>query len=223
MDKSYFRNVPDFNYVSRLDGQKNISEYSLVKNLFKRAKIRDDIFNDLSYFTKYKVVGDDRPDQVAYELYGDSRYDWVVLLANNVMNVASEWPKDQVSFYNYMIRKYGDESKFNDVHHYETIDVVDSLGRTVIRGGLQVPQDYVISYYDSGLDAQVTTTDSTVPFTNYEYEISLEDDKRNIFVLKPEFLAVIRNDLEEIMPYTKGSSQYVNDSVVQGDNIRLYT
>ena len=223
MDKSYFRNIPDFNYVSRLDGQKNISEYSLVKNLFKRAKIRDDIFNDLSYFTKYKVVGDDRPDQVAYELYGDSRYDWVVLLANNTMNVASEWPKDQISFYNYMIRKYGDESKFNDVHHYETIDVVDSLGRTVIRGGLQVPQDYVISYYDSGLDAQVTTTDSTVPFTNYEYEISLEDDKRNIFVLKPEFLAVIRNDLEEIMPYTEGSSQYVSDRVVQGDNIRLYT
>ena len=223
MDKSYFRNIPDFNYVSRLDGQKNISEYNTVKNLFKRAKIRDEIFNDLSYFTKYKVVGDDRPDQVAYELYGDARYDWVVLLANNVMNVASEWPKDQVSFYNYMIRKYGDEFKFNDVHHYETIDIVDSLGRIVIRGGLEVPQDYVISYYDSGLDAQVTTTESTVPFTNYEYEISLEDDKRNIFVLKPEFLAVIRNDLEEIMPYKEGSSQYVSDSLVQGDNIRLYT
>lgn len=223
MDKSYFRNIPDFNYVSRLDGQKNISEYTTVKNLFKRAKIRDEIFNDLSYFTKYKVVGDDRPDQVAYELYGDARYDWVVLLANNVMNVASEWPKDQVSFYNYMIRKYGDESKFNDVHHYETIDVVDSLERIVIRGGLQVPQDYVISYYDSGLDAQVTTTESTVPFTNYEYEVSLEDDKRNIFVLKPEFLAVIRNDLEEIMPYKEGSSQYVSDSLVQGDDIRLYT
>ena len=223
MAKAYFRNIPEFNYVSRLDGQKNISEYSIVKNLFKRAKIRDEIFNDLSYFTKYKVVGDDRPDQVAYELYGDSRYDWVVLLANNVMNVASEWPKDQVSFYNYMIRKYGDESKFNDVHHYETIDVVDSLGRIVIRGGLEVPQDYVISYYDSGLDAQVTTTESTVPFTNYEYEVSLEDDKRNIFVLKPEFLAVIRNDLEEIMPYKEGSSQYVSDSLVQGDNIRLYT
>ena len=223
MDKSYFRNIPDFNYVSRLDGQKNISEYNTVKNLFKRAKIRDEIFNDLSYFTKYKVVGDDRPDQVAYELYKDSRYDWLVLLANNVMNVASEWPKDQVSFYNYMIRKYGDESKFNDVHHYETIDVVDSLGRIVIRGGLEVPQDYVISYYDSGLDAQVTTTESTVPFTNYEYEISLEDDKRNIFVLKPEFLAVIRNDLEEIMPYKEGSSQYVSDRLVQGDNIRLYT
>ena len=52
-----------------------------------------------------------------------TRYDWVVLLPNNVMNVVSEWPKDQVSFYNYMIRKYGDESKFNDVHHYETVEL----------------------------------------------------------------------------------------------------
>ena len=223
MDKAYFRNVPDFNYVSRLDGQKNISEYNIVKNLFKRARIRDDIFSDLMYFTKYKIVGDDRPDQVAYKLYGDSRYDWIVLLSNNVMNVASEWPMSQVSFYNYMIRKYGDESKFNDVHHYETKEIRDSLGRVVTRAGLEVPQDYVISYYDTKLEAQITTTDSTVSFSNYDYEVSVEDDKRNIFVLKPEFLAVIKNDLDEIMPYKEGSSQFVSDSLVQGDNIRLYT
>ena len=223
MDKSYFRNVPDFNYVSRLDGQKNISEYNTVKNLFKRARIRDDIFSDLMYFTKYKIVGDDRPDQVAYKLYGDSRYDWIVLLSNNVMNVASEWPMGQVSFYNYLIRKYGDESKFNDVHHYETKEIRDSLGRVVTRAGLEVPQDYVISYYDTKLEAQITTTDSTVSFSNYDYEVSLEDDRRNIFVLKPEFLAVIKNDLDEIMPYKEGSSQFVSDSLVQGDNIRLYT
>ena len=223
MDKAYFRNVPDFNYVSRLDGQKNISEYNTVKNLFKRARIRDDIFSDLMYFTKYKIVGDDRPDQVAYKLYGDSRYDWVVLLSNNVMNVASEWPMSQVSFYNYMIRKYGDESKFNEVHHYETKEIRDSLGRVITRAGLEVPQDYIISYYDTKLEAQVTTTDSTVPFSNYDYEVSLEDDKRNIFALKPEFLAVIKNDLDEIMPYKEGSSQFVSDSLVQGDNIRLYT
>ena len=223
MDKSYFRNVPDFNYVSRLDGQKNISEYNTVKNLFKRARIRDDIFSDLMYFTKYKIVGDDRPDQVAYKLYGDSRYDWVVLLSNNVMNVASEWPMSQASFYNYMIRKYGDESKFYDVHHYETKEIRDSIGRIVTRAGLEVPKDYVVSYYDAELEGQVTTTDSTVSFSNYDYEVSLENDKRNIFVLKPEFLSVIKNDLDETMPYKEGSSQFVSDSLVQGDDIRLYT
>ena len=76
MAKHYFRNVPDFDYVSRIDGQKNVSDYVTVKNLFKRVKIREEIFDDLTYFTKYKVVGDDRPDIVAHKVYGDPRYDW---------------------------------------------------------------------------------------------------------------------------------------------------
>ena len=74
MAKHYFRNVPDFDYVSRIIDQKNISDYVTVKNLFKRVKIRDEIFQDLSYFTKYKVIGDERPDQVALKIYDDSRY-----------------------------------------------------------------------------------------------------------------------------------------------------
>ena len=36
-----------------------------LKNFFKRAKLRDDIFQDLTFFTKYIVEGDDRPDNVA--------------------------------------------------------------------------------------------------------------------------------------------------------------
>ena len=79
MAKTYFRNVPDFNYV-RLEGEKNISEYLRVKNLFKRVKINEDLFNELTYFTKYKVVGDERPDQVSYKIYGTQDYDWIVLL-----------------------------------------------------------------------------------------------------------------------------------------------
>ena len=67
MAKKYFRYVPDFNYVSRLEGKKNINDYEVTKNLFKRVKIKSEIFNDLTYFTKYKIVGDDRPDNVSYE------------------------------------------------------------------------------------------------------------------------------------------------------------
>ena len=90
MAKTYFRNVPDFNYVSRLEGQKNISDYTRVKNLFKRVKISEDLFNELSYFTKYKIVNDERPDQVAYKIYGTQEYDWIVLLSNNILNIQSE-------------------------------------------------------------------------------------------------------------------------------------
>ena len=131
--------------------------------------------------------------------------------------MASEWPMGQVSFYNYLIRKYGDESKFNDVHHYETKEIRDSIGRVVTRAGLEVPQDYVISYYDTKLEAQITTTDSTVPFSNYDYEVSLEDDRRNIFVLKPSLLQQFLNDFRDIMVYGK-SSQFIDERTIQTEN-----
>ena len=66
---SYFRGIPDFDYVSRLPDAK-ISDYIPVKNLFKRGKLREDIFGSLQYFTKYKIIGDERPDNVAYKIYG---------------------------------------------------------------------------------------------------------------------------------------------------------
>ena len=224
MAKHYFRNVPDFDYVSRQEGQNNISEYVRVKNLFKRVKIREDLFNELTYFTKYKIVGDERPDQIANKMYGDSRYDWVILLSNNVMNVESEWPLDSVSFHNYMVRKYGDDDeKLSAIHHYETTDVKDSLGRIIVRAGLEVPSNYVVNFYDNNTGSQVTDNNPVVGVTNYEYEIQKDDDKRQIFLLKPEYLGIIKNDIDEIMPYPEGSEQYVNENLVRGDDIRIYS
>jgi len=223
MAKKYFRHVPDFNYVSRLEGKKNINDYEVTKNLFKRVKIKSEIFNDLTYFTKYKIVGDDRPDNVSYEIYGTTDYDWLILLSNNIINVGSEWPLTQESFVNYMTRKYGAEENFYKPHHYETVEVKDSIGRIIVRPGLQVPKDYTIRYYDSGLDAQVSTTNIVKEYSNYEYEIDIQDNNRNIFVIKREYIGVVLDDIERIMPYKQGSTQYRADNLVQGDNIRLYT
>ena len=77
---SYFRQVPDFEYVNTTNDGRNISDYSRVKNLFKRGKLRDDIFGDLSFFTKYQIIGDERPDNVAYKVYDDETLDWLVLI-----------------------------------------------------------------------------------------------------------------------------------------------
>tara|TARA_R100001198_G_C5188615_1_gene182191 strand:- start:89 stop:760 length:672 start_codon:yes stop_codon:yes gene_type:complete len=223
MAKKYFRYVPDFNYVSRLEGKKNINDYEVTKNLFKRVKIKSEIFNDLTYFTKYKIVGDDRPDNVSYEIYGTTDYDWLILLSNNIINVGSEWPLTQESFVNYMTRKYGAEENFYKPHHYETVEVKDSVGRIIVRPGLQVPKDYTIRYYDSGLDAQISTTNIVKEYSNYEYEIDIQDNNRNIFVIKREYIGVVLDDIERIMPYKQGSTQYRADNLVQGDNIRLYS
>ena len=90
MAQKYFRNIPNFEYVDRTKDGQNISDYTEVKNLFKRGKLREDIFQDLTYFTKYKVVGDMRPDEVAYDVYGDANLDWIVMLSNNIINFENE-------------------------------------------------------------------------------------------------------------------------------------
>ena len=65
---SYFRQVPDFDYVNRDSDGKSIGDYQVVKNLFKRVKIRQDILENIAYFTQYQIVGDDRPDNVAFKI-----------------------------------------------------------------------------------------------------------------------------------------------------------
>ena len=115
---SYFRQVPDFEYVNRIPNS-NIGDYSKVKNLFKRGKLREDIFQNLAFFTKYQIKGDDRPDNVAYEVYGDPTLDWVILLSNNILNIQTEWPMTQQTFEEYVLDKYGkEESLYSGIHDY---------------------------------------------------------------------------------------------------------
>lgn len=220
---TYFRQVPDFEYVSRTADTKNISEYRTVKNLFKRGKLRDDIFGNLTFFTKYQIVGDDRPDNVAYEVYGDETLDWLVLLSNNILNIQTEWPLTQDSFQNYLTNKYGSDENIFGVHHYETTQVIDSLGATIVPAGLIVDSNYKVEFYDSALQTYVTKTNITVPITNYDYEMKIENDKRNIFVLKATYLNVVLNDMDEFMPYKEGSTQYVSETLKRAENIRLYS
>jgi hypothetical protein len=220
---SYFQRVPDFNYVSRLPDSK-IGDYVRVKNLFKKGKIREDIFQNVAFFEKYKIVGDDRPDNVAFEVYDDSSLDWVILLSNNILNIQSEWPLPQTDFDRFVLDKYGDyNTLYNGIHHYETIEIKNTQGVTIVPAGLQVDSSYSVSYYDFFTDLQVTTGNLATPITNYEYEEKVENDKRNIFILKSRYLNIVFDDMEEIMQYKKGSTQYVSESLKTGDNIKLYS
>ncbi len=329
MTQSYFRQVPDLEYVNRTKGNTDISNYINVKNLFKRGRIRPDIFGDLNFFTKYKIIGDERPDNIAFKEYGDSNLDWVVLLANNILNIQDEWPLPQNSLDEILLEKYGSYDKlYSEVHHYETVEIKSSKGGVILPGGLETPnkwrtngnyiqaintkinqisgteskiatvtmyngiknldvgsevyitnvssdvyngrfpitsvlkvQDVVIrftyvlpsipevkqpeilgteqvtftvegtvgtgnayyyEYYDNNSYHTIPAAKMTQAVTNYQYEIQKEDDKRNIYLLKPDYLNVVFNDMDKIMPYKKGAAQYVNSTLKKGENIKLY-
>jgi len=219
---NYFRQLPDFDYVSRLPDAK-ISDYIRVKNLFKKGALREDIFQNVSFFTKYKITGDKRPDNVAFDFYEDSRLDWLVLTCNNIINVFEEWPLQQLEFDRAMVEKYGTyDNLFNGVHHYETTEVKDSNGIVFVKAGLKTGKTFAFKYTDTRSDTLVDLANISIPVTNYEYEVELEDAKRNIFLLKRQYLSVVRDDLEEMMTYKKGSTQYTSETLKTADNIRIY-
>jgi hypothetical protein len=218
---AYFRQLPELQYPSR-DSDSRISDYVTLKNLFKRGAIREDIFSNLVFFTKYQIKGDDRPDNVAYELYNDETLDWLVLISNNIVNVQTEWPLGQESFYNYLLEKYNTEDQFQSVHHYETVEVKNSEGQIIVPSGIIVPEDFTTSYYDPFLQEYVERGNIVSAVTNYEYEDNIQTQKRNIFVLKNQYLSVVLDDIEDIMQYQKGSTQYVSRTLKRTDNIRLY-
>ena len=220
---NYFKQVPNLEYVSRLPNAK-ISDYITVKNLFKRGTLADDIFQDLTIFTKYEIKGDDRPDNVANKVYEDSDLDWVILLANNIINIQSEWPMPQRDFDRYLLDKYETYEKLNEVHHYETLECKNLVGAVVVPKGLWVESDYSVTYYDwyAGAEMTKSSSDIVVSVTNYEYEDNLENEKRNIYLLKPKYLNIIKDDLKEMMQYKKGSTQYLDKTLKIAENIRLY-
>ena len=220
---SYFRKVPDFQYVNRTPDAQIISDFKTVKNLFKRGKLREDIFGNLQFFEKYKIIGDERPDNVAFKFYDDETLDWIILLSNNILNIQTEWPLTQDGFDAYLLEKYGSYQNINATRYYETVKVKNSNGITIIPAGLRVQSNFSTSYFDDGLGIKVTASNITREVTNYQYEQKIEDNKRNIFVLKPKYLSVVFRDIESIFTYKKGGAQYVSDTLKRGDNIRLYT
>ena len=223
MANPYFSNLTEFLYVNRTKEGRSEGDYSIVKNFFKRVRLRDDIFQDLTFFTKFTVPGDDRPDNVANTIYDDPSLDWVVLLSNNIVNVQSEWPLGQASFNTYITEKYGDETTlYSGIHHYESREVQSNDGTIIIPSGQRVRIGQSVSFFDEDSSQQIVRTDVAMPITNYAVEEKLNDEKRNIFVLKPIYLNILFDDIDQIMRNKKGSTQFISETLVRGDDIRLY-
>ena len=227
---NYFSKVPDLEYVSRLPDSR-IGDYIKVKNLFKGVRLREDILQDLTVFEKYQIQGEDRPDNVAYNFYGDSKLDWLVLKCNNIINIQSEWPMTQEDFDRYLLKKYETyDNIYNGIHHYETIEIKNSKGVVMVPEGLQVPSDWTYTFFDSAMGQHLSSlkeyntvqNDPVVSITNYDHETKIENEKRNIYILKEAYVNIVKDDLDEEMKYKKGGTQYMSPTLKKAENIKLY-
>ena len=210
---SYFRELPDFDYQSPFSSRNSSTEYVRVKNLFRRVKLRDDLQNVFTIFDKYYIPDEVRPEQVAEELYNDSGLDWVVLLTAGITNVRDQWPLPSRELYNYADNKYGTE--LNVIRYYETTEVKDSSGRLIIPAGKVVDSDFTIPDPSSS----TATLNPVGGVTNFEYETKINENKRGIYLLKPDYLGQYLNDMRQIMRY-QDSSQFVSNRIVKTENTR---
>ena len=228
---AYFEELPEISYISRLANSNRNEDRILVKNLFKRAKLRTDIESAITAFNYYQIEEGERPDTLAKKIYDNEELDWVILITNNITNIRDQWPLSNNDLNSYMLDKYGSQENIAQVHHYETKEIKDSSNRLIMKVGLVVGEEF--NKFEYNTPVGVTSTGNTYnrvvigtpddvrsKVTNYEYENKKNDEKRKIKILKREFVSVIITDLRNIMRYNKSSSQYVSRKVITTYNPR---
>ena len=216
---AYFDSHPNLILPSFSPNRNSTKDYYITKNLFRRGKIREDFFQNAVAFEKFLIVGDNRPDNVAEEIYGDPELDWVVLISNNILNVRDEWPMSQYDFQRYLNNKY-DPEQLTQIHHYETKDIRDQQNILILEGGLTVDANFTFKYSQDGNNFSLSGSDILDSFTNFDFETKKNDKKRDIFIIRSKYIDMILEDLREIMTY-QDSSQFIDRKTKAGDNIRL--
>jgi hypothetical protein len=211
---TYFRELPNLEYQSFLSDKQSSTDYLLVKNIFRRVKLRDDLQNVFTLFNKYQIPDGARPETVARELYGNVQYDWVVLISAGITRVRDEWPLSDYQIYKYAEEVYG--SDLNNLHHYETTEVRDSQDRLILPAGKIVDSDFTIPKPESPTE----TLNPVIGINNYEYEVRKNNLKRSIYVLKPGYLQQVLFDIRREMFYDV-SSQFVNDRLIRTENTKI--
>tara|TARA_A100001234_G_scaffold201648_1_gene194496 strand:+ start:78 stop:779 length:702 start_codon:yes stop_codon:yes gene_type:complete len=229
---SYFRELPNILYPSNLVDKESSQQYIAVKNLFRRVKLSGEADGIASLFTKYTILEGQRPDTIAKAFYKNETYDWVVVLTSGITNIKDQWPLSNYDLNRYVENKYG-LTEMNNIHHYETLEVIDSKNRLILSEGMKVDQSFKIP---APLDTNITYTivgayESTKHtgsgdlnpvkgISNYEYETKLNESKRKINLLKPKYLMRYIDEMKQIMTYDR-NSQYINGGLIVASNNRL--
>ena len=229
---TYFRELPNILYPSNLVDKESSQQYIAVKNLFRRVKLSGEADGIASLFTKYTILEGQRPDTIAKAFYKNETYDWVVVLTSGITNIKDQWPLSNYDLNRYVENKYG-LTEMNNIHHYETLEVIDSKNRLILSEGMKVDQSFKIP---APLDTNITYTivgayESTKHtgsgdlnpvkgISNYEYETKLNESKRKINLLKPKYLMRYIDEMKQIMTYDR-NSQYINGGLIVASNNRL--
>ena len=174
----YFQKFPKLAYD--ISGNGNLK---IVTDILRRVKIKSAIKDNLSLFDKYDVQNGDTPESIAYKVYGDAKYHWIIMLMNDITDRYYDWPLNDQDFETYVNEKYDNPGA---IHHYE---ITQSSGPQTGDG----PDDY-----EHKIEVNSTEVGAEA-VSNYEYERRLQDEKRNIKLLDPNYLPLFLEEFEKLV------------------------
>ena len=209
----FFDSTPNFLYPDFFEAGK----FKLSKNLFRRVRARDSINSIFSSSTKYTVKSGQTPDEIAYDLLGDSSHYWTILLINNITDTQTQWPFDDYELDKIIEDRYGNLA--DKIRHWETKEVKDSYDNIVLESGIIIEVfsnttaqnassytptwswTYAYSRSDSAVTERTLTGSDLYPTTNREYEHQLNDLKREIWIPQPSSISLMESEIEELLEY----------------------
>lgn len=191
---SYFSHLPNI-YVGQEDANEVFS-YQLVKNIFRRVILQEKLEKYTNSYESFYIPDGMRPEMVAYTFYKDAQLDWIILLANNIVDPYEDWPKDKPVLNQYVLEKYG---SWDDIHHYETNEVKYN-GSVFVKEGCEVNSDFRVVLPDGSI---LSEGESIYPVTNIEHETYLNEKKRLIGVPNSRYVDFFKEKFAGLVAYQK--------------------
>ena len=147
----------------------------LVTDIMSRVRMRANMKKEVVMMEQYDVQENETPEIVADKHHGSPYYHWVVMLLNDISDVNHDWVKSTRQLQKYLLSKYT-QVQLTEPHHYE---ISQTSGDTTIK-----------------IEVENTTYPSATIVTNYEYEVALNESKREIDLLRNDYLAFFVDEFQ---------------------------
>jgi len=208
----YFSILPNLKYDKKQQSFPfSSSDYILVKNFFRRFQVNPDIFDYAVFYNKMIVENNMRIEQVADQVYGSSGLDWVVAVTNDITNLYQDWPVSDYSLQKWVESEYSDP--YSTIRYYEIKeDVKNDKGTIFLKKGQKVDKTFYdgsFTYNNEDVNNSVSTIlGNTISkgISIFEDETRKNDVKREIYIIKGQFVKPLIADLKKQSTYNKCSA-----------------
>ena len=157
-------------------------DFLFVKNIWRRAEILTEYKSQVTIFNEITVQDGERPEDVATAFYNNPFYNWTVLVANDIVDVYSQWPRSITQLQDFINQKYDNPQA---TKHHVTTEVKDAKNNVIVEAGKIVASNYQVSYYNG---TTTVTATPVVSVSNEQFEFEENAKKARIQIIKPQII-----------------------------------